>query len=170
MSKTTIKIIRLTSNNPEQTRRAGTLLGQCLQSGDLIALSGELGSGKTTFGVGLGAGWGALDPVTSPTFVMINQYHRADGSLLHHVDAYRLASPADVESIGLLELLNDNATLMIEWPENIAAMLPPERLWIDLDYISATERDLCFTASGSRYEQLLAEYNAAVQANPETQP
>ncbi len=89
------------SRSPEQTRRIGVRLGGMLQAGDVICLQGELGAGKTTFAQGLAQGWGALDSVSSPTFVLVNQYRRADGGLLFHVDAYRLDSVPEAEELDL---------------------------------------------------------------------
>ena len=86
-----------------------------------------------------GGGWGALEQVTSPTFVIVNEYHRADGSALHHVDAYRLGSEADIVSSGFPERLDAQKTLLIEWPEHVTDWLPQERLWISLDYFGERE-------------------------------
>ncbi len=78
------------SRSPEQTRRLGARLGAVLRPGDVICLQGDLGAGKTTFVQGVAQGWGSLDSVSSPTFVIVNEYRRADGDLLFHMDAYRL--------------------------------------------------------------------------------
>lgn len=170
MPETAPQTLELDSSSPQRTRQLGRLLGQCLQQGDLIALSGELGSGKTTFTVGLGAGWGTDDLVTSPTYIIINQYRRPTGQQLHHIDAYRLSGAADAENIGMDDLFADNATLVIEWPEHIADILPTGRLWVDFQASSPTHRALTITATGSRYHQRLAEYRAAIQAAPEPAP
>src|SRR5512140_2132201 len=80
------------SRSPDQTRRMGMRLGALLEPGDLICLSGDLGAGKTTLVQGIARGWGSLDSVTSPTFILVNAYRRPDGQVMHHVDAYRMAS------------------------------------------------------------------------------
>ena len=84
--------VEVFSHSPEQTRRVGMRLGALLQPGDLVCLQGELGAGKTTLVQGVAQGWGSLDPVSSPTFVLVNLYRRPEGSELFHLDAYRLDS------------------------------------------------------------------------------
>ena len=78
------------SQSPEQTRRIGAQLGGALQAGDVICLQGDLGAGKTTFVQGVAQGWGSQDSVSSPTFIIVNEYGRADSGRLFHMDAYRL--------------------------------------------------------------------------------
>ena len=142
------------SRSPEQTRRIGMRLGGMLQAGDIICLQGDLGAGKTTFTQGVAQGWGSLDSVSSPTFILINQYHRADGSLLFHLDAYRLASVPEAEELDLDSILGEGA-LIIEWPERLDGLISPEHLWIDLEHISEEHRQMKFHARGERYDDLL---------------
>jgi tRNA threonylcarbamoyladenosine biosynthesis protein TsaE len=149
------------SHSPEQTIRFGVRLGERLQSGDLLCLNGELGAGKTTFVTGLAQGWGALDPVTSPTFVIVNEYRRADGLRLRHLDCYRLNSGNDALALGLDDLLDDTAPMVVEWPERILEALPPERLNLTLKWMDDTKRNLRLEARGARYEQLLNEFRHA---------
>jgi tRNA threonylcarbamoyladenosine biosynthesis protein TsaE len=144
------------SKSPEQTRRLGMRLGALLQSGDIICLQGELGAGKTTFVQGAAQGWGSLDEVTSPTFVLVNAYNRADGSQLSHFDAYRLESLGEAEELDLDTLLA-NGALFVEWPERIEPILPSERLWAFLEYESEEHRTLRFRSIGSRYDDMLDE-------------
>lgn len=146
------------SNSAEQTARLGTRLGQLLSKGDLICLSGPLGAGKTALAAGVGKGWGTPDLVNSPTFVFVHEYHRpAEAVRLFHVDCYRLSSLEDAESIGIEEILAGDDTVLIEWPERIQPLLPPDRLWIQMDLLdeAGTKRQLTFRASGTRYETLL---------------
>ncbi len=89
------------SHSPEQTRRLGERLGGALQAGDMICLQGDLGAGKTTFVQGLARGWGSLNSVSSPTFILVNMYRRADRSRLFHLDAYRLDSTPEAEELDL---------------------------------------------------------------------
>lgn len=144
------------SRSPEQTRRVGMRLGALLRPGDLVCLQGELGAGKTTFVQGVAQGWGSLDAVSSPTFILVNQYRRADGGLLYHLDAYRLASTLEAAELDLDRLLADGP-LLVEWPERIQALLPSERLWATLEDVAEEERRLLFHASGKRYDAMLAE-------------
>jgi tRNA threonylcarbamoyladenosine biosynthesis protein TsaE len=142
------------SRSPEQTRRLGMRLGALLQSGDLICLQGELGTGKTTLVQGVAQGWGALDAVSSPTFVLVNAYRRPDSSQLFHFDAYRVDSLGEAEELDLESLLFQGP-LVIEWPERVEPLLPVERLWAWLEYEAEEHRAMRFAACGKRYENLL---------------
>ena len=142
------------SRSPEQTRRIGSRLGGALRAGDVICLQGDLGAGKTTFVQGVAQGWGSLDAVSSPTFIIVNEYRRADGGKLFHMDAYRLDSTPEAEELDLDSMLADGA-LLIEWPERIDGLVPAERLWISLEHISEEEREMKFKAIGKRYDELL---------------
>lgn len=150
-------LTQITTATPAETRTLATRLGPHLRPGHLIALQGDLGSGKTTFAAGLAAGWGAREPATSPTFVIIHQYTRADGQRLYHADAYRLTTLADAESAGLLDLLDQpDGALILEWPEHLAAALPPARLTIAFTLIDDTTRQLTLTTSDPDHAALLA--------------
>ena len=149
------------SHSPEQTLRFGARLGERLASGDVISVSGELGAGKTTFIAGVGRGWGALDPVTSPTFVLVHGYRRADGQRLWHLDCYRLNSGAEALAIGFDDLLEAGGVMLIEWPERILEVLPPERLRLALRWVSDTKRGFRLEASGARYTQVLDDFRRA---------
>ena len=149
------------SHSPEQTIRFGARLGERLASGDLVCVSGELGAGKTTFIAGVGRGWGALDPVTSPTFVLVNEYRRADGLRLRHLDCYRLASGAEALAFGFADLLEAEGLMLIEWPERIVEVLPPERLNVGLRWVDDMKRGFRMEAHGARYEDMLHDFRRA---------
>ncbi len=142
------------SRSPEQTRRIGARLGGALQAGDVICLQGDLGAGKTTFVQGVAQGWGSLDSVSSPTFIIVNEYRRANGDKLFHMDAYRLDSAPEADELDLDSMLADGA-LLIEWPERIDGLIPDEHLWIQLEHINEEEREMKFKAAGRRYDELL---------------
>ena len=145
------------SHSVQETEQLGEKLGALLRGGELICLSGDLGAGKTAFTRGIGRGWGALEPVTSPTFTLIHEHHRArDGQTLYHVDGYRLSGAADAWTVGLGELLHGEGVVVIEWPENVADALPAERLWVALDFVDDQARRLTFLASGTWAVALLA--------------
>src|SRR4030067_1016956 len=137
------------SRSPEQTRRIGIRLGGRLQPGDLVCLQGELGAGKTTLAQGVAQGWGALDTVTSPTFVLVNVYRRAGEAQFFHMDAYRIESAPEGEELDLVTMLGEGP-LLIEWADRIAGVLPAERMWIKLEHVSEEQRQMRFTASGQR--------------------
>ncbi len=144
------------SHSPEQTRRVGMRLGGLLQRGEVICLQGELGSGKTTLVQGLAQGWGSLDPVSSPTFIIVNTYRRPDDKKLFHMDAYRLDSAPEAAELDLDEMLSQGS-LLIEWPERIHAILPNSHMWISLEYVKEEHRQMLLRASGERYDALLAD-------------
>jgi len=149
------------SRSPEQTRRLGMRLGALLQPGDLVCLQGELGAGKTTLVQGVAQGWGALDDVSSPTFVLVNAYRRPDSSSLFHFDAYRIDSLGEAEELDLDALLSQGP-LLIEWPERVEPILPVERLWAWLEYESEEHRAMRFAACGKRYESVLDQLRQTV--------
>ena len=142
------------SRSPEQTRWIGMRLGGALQPGDVICLQGDLGAGKTTFVQGIAHGWGSLDPVSSPTFIIVNVYRRADEAHLFHMDAYRLDSTPEAEELDLDAMLAQGP-LIIEWPERMDGLIPPEHLWVQLEHLAEEEREMRFHASGERYDKLL---------------
>jgi tRNA threonylcarbamoyladenosine biosynthesis protein TsaE len=150
------------SHSPEQTVRLGVRLGELIKPGHLICMAGDLGTGKTTLAQGIARGWGSLDQVTSPSFVLINEYHRADSARLFHFDAFRLKGVEEAINMGLLELFDNGGPLLIEWPERIAAILPDEKLWISLRWVDESRRGLHFNGHGSAYERLLREYRKVV--------
>jgi tRNA threonylcarbamoyladenosine biosynthesis protein TsaE len=149
------------SRSPEQTRRLGMRLGALLQPGDLVCLQGQLGAGKTTLVQGAAQGWGTLDAVSSPTFVLVNIYRRPDSSRLFHFDAYRIDSPREAEELDLEAWLSEGP-LMVEWPERVEAILPPGRLWTWLEYEDDEYRAMRFAAFGNRYENLLEALRQSV--------
>ncbi len=149
------------SHSPEQTERLGVRLGELMRPGDLYCIAGDLGSGKTTFAKGIARGWGALDRVTSPSFVLINEYRRADADRLYHFDAFRLEEPEEAIALGLLDLLGDAVPIMVEWPERVGDLLPEQRLWIGLRWVDEMRRNFRFEARGPRYERLLRQFRKA---------
>jgi tRNA threonylcarbamoyladenosine biosynthesis protein TsaE len=143
------------SRSPEQTRRIGMRLGSLLETGDVICLEGELGAGKTTLVQGLAQGWGSLDAVSSPTFILVNVYRRPDDGQLFHLDAYRLESTLEAEELDL-ETMLVQGPLVLEWAERLKAILPDEYLWCELEYVSEEHRQMRLSACGVRYDELLA--------------
>ena len=113
---------RSSSSGPERSIALGTELGGLLQAGDVICLSGELGAGKTIFSRGIGAGWGATIALTSPTYNLVHEHQRhQDDARLYHLDLYRIDGAKDAETLGLDDLLESDAAVILEWPERIQA-------------------------------------------------
>jgi len=148
------------SHSPEQTQRLGVRLGELLEPGTLICLEGALGAGKTCLAQGIGRGCGVAEGLISPTFTLIHEYHRLhNGVPLYHVDMYRVAGVAEAIGLGLEEYLDDRAAIvLIEWPERIGALLPAQKLWIQLRYLAGSKRILLFSAHGERYAALLRQF------------
>ncbi len=157
LSRDTLEFI---SRSPDQTRRLGARLGTLLRGGEVIALEGELGAGKTVLAQGIGTGWGAASPLISPTFVLIRQHTRPrDAMRLYHIDFYRLTSTAEVWALGVEELLGaPDAVCVVEWPEKARELFPPEHLWVSLRWLEDYRRSLLFRASGRHHRALLEQF------------
>lgn len=149
------------SRGAEHTRRVGIRLGSLVGTGDVVCLVGDLGSGKTTLVRGLAAGWGSLDLVSSPSFVLVNLYRRPDGGRLYHLDAYRLSGALEAEDLDL-DAMIETGPLVIEWAERIQFILPKEHIWITLRWINFEQRDMVFSARGAYYQKLLATFRKRV--------
>ena len=149
--------LEIFSRSADQTRRFGMRLGRMLQNGDVLCFSGDLGSGKTTFIQGIAQGWGSVDQVTSPTFVLVNEYYRMDGSTLFHMDAYRIDSTLEAEELDIDRMLHQGV-LVVEWAERIDSILPKERLTIKMDWVADEQRSLVMVPYGERYQNLLHSF------------
>ena len=144
------------SRSPDQTRRLGIHLGNHLKQGDLLCLEGDLGTGKTTLVQGIGQGWGTLDRVTSPTYVIVNEYRRPNHELLFHIDAYRLDDSFEAETLDLDRMFLQGP-LVVEWAERIKDALPAQRLWIQLSFSALEHRTMLLIPQGKRYEQMVEQ-------------
>lgn len=140
------------STDEESTRAIGERLGRLLRRGDVVLLSGELGTGKTCFTQGLARGLGIDQAVTSPSFVLMNEY--AGRETLYHVDLYRMEEVEELDDLGLWDYA-ERGVLVLEWPERGAQLLPGEGVQIELLY-GETENDrvLRIVALGSRGDEL----------------
>ena len=138
---------RLTTKGADETQAVAEALGSQLRVGDLVVLTGELGAGKTTFAKGLARALGVTQPVTSPTFTIVQEY---DGRVpVAHVDVYRLDRIQEVHDLGFEELLEGRVTI-VEWGEAIALVLPRDRVDVrmTLDADAEDRRVLEVAASG----------------------
>jgi len=121
----------LRSTSEQQTREAARSMASSLQRGDVVALYGELGAGKTQFVKGLCDGFHVRDAVTSPTFVILNRYSGVDGRnkeiFLFHFDLYRVQSAEEIYDLGYEEFLFGNGICVVEWAERLGTLLPSRR-------------------------------------------
>jgi tRNA threonylcarbamoyladenosine biosynthesis protein TsaE len=155
------------THSAAQTVRIGQRLGELLHAGDLVLLHGNLGVGKTELVKGIVQGAGSADLVTSPSFVLVNEYQgQTQGRpvQLFHVDLYRLAEASEVTSIGLDDMLSGQDMCLIEWADRAADWLPAEHLAIFMDYLAETKRVLRFIPQGERYQQLVEAFKATTFA------
>lgn len=172
----TAKTITVEATTGEAMRELGKQVAHLTHGGDVILLSGPLGAGKTTFAQGFGAGLNISEPIVSPTFTIARelegQFRDGNSAHLIHVDAYRLGGNAyapgqnaverlldELESLGLDEELedpSDNTVILMEWGEQMAAALAPERLEIHIDRpLNTVSTDETATAETSRADNEL---------------
>jgi tRNA threonylcarbamoyladenosine biosynthesis protein TsaE len=151
------------TSSVDETRKLGAALAELCRPGDVILLAGDLGAGKTAMVQGLGAALGIEEPITSPTFVLARQY---EGRLtLHHIDVYRLDQLDEVYDIGLPEMLDEGAVILIEWGDAVATSVPANYLEVRLTFGGHDdERLLSFRAAGGRWRTRLPGVHRALQA------
>jgi len=150
-----VRILRTKSE--EETISLGKKIGAKLDGGDLLLLKGDLGGGKTTISKGIVAGLGAKEDVTSPTFTIEQIYKGKNDIYIFHYDFYRLLG-GDIAEFEFLENLNsDKAVVLVEWPENLEADLPHERIEIILTFINETTREIQIKTFGAKYQNLLGD-------------
>jgi tRNA threonylcarbamoyladenosine biosynthesis protein TsaE len=150
-----MKALELTTPNPEQTQAIGKRLGEIARPGDVILLVGKLGAGKTCLTQGIAWGLGIADYAASPSFVLVRELH---GRLpLYHMDFYRLENLEEIADLGLDDYFYGGGVSVVEWAEKALALLPPEHLLIEMEYLNDNERRLKFKASGKRYREMLDE-------------
>ena len=142
------------SGSEEETRTLGERMVHCLKPGDVVALSGELGSGKTTFIQGMAVGCG-IEPrmVKSPTFVIHREY---PGRLpMAHVDAYRLTGAAEVAWLDLDLIFSPDKVTVIEWAERFEELIPQQALRLELAHVSAKRRRIRLTSDNTRTKEVV---------------
>ena len=156
--------LELTTESPEETQAVAAKVAASIEPGDVLALCGDLGSGKTCFTQGLAAALGVSEGgvVNSPTFVLLNVYQ---GRLpIYHFDAYRLGNADAWLDLGAEDMLYGEGVCIIEWADMVVEALPDDRLTIEFEHVSISERHLILTPSGPNSGRLV--HSANVQVAP----
>lgn len=128
------------THNEQGTLEIATAFAQTLKPGMIVALSGELGAGKTVFARGIARALGVHDKITSPTFTLINEY-RGD-IMIYHMDFYRLNSIGEILDIGVEDYFFGDGVCLVEWPENMSSRFPEDAVRVTIRYGSDNNRDI----------------------------
>jgi len=144
-----------------ETRKLGEVIGNCLDQGDIVALIGDLGAGKTCMTKGMARSMGVSDQyeITSPTFTIINEYPGI--MTFWHVDAYRLESSREMIDAGFEDFFNSGGVVVIEWAEKILDILPPNTLFVTFEYVDETTRIVRLSGQQSVINQIREAYQHA---------
>ena len=153
-------MLKIISRDTEDTKRIGEVLSSYLFPGAIICLSGNLGAGKTAFVQGIGRGIGITEPITSPTYTIINEYYSARIPL-YHFDVYRLGDSDEMLELGCDEYFFGKGITVVEWADNVRDIIPAQRFWINILYREdLRERDIIIEAQGEIYKRILEEMGA----------
>lgn len=155
VKKKTIDKYRIITQSDTETIKLGQQLGALLEEGDMVALVGELGSGKTWFtkGIALGLGVSPKNVVTSPSFALVNEY---DGEVpFYHIDVYRLESLSEFLSAGLEEFLHCPGVCAMEWADRWPEILPQRRIDVELIILDDRRREITLSGQHSRAKKMI---------------
>lgn len=142
----------LISHSPEETQALGERLGARLGPGDVVGCVGDLGVGKTCFLQGLARGLGVTSEVTSPTFVLVNQYR---GRLpVYHLDAYRTESLTELVDIGVEEMLHGDGVTVVEWADRLRPLLPARTITVAITGLGDEPREIVIEAPAGLADRL----------------
>ncbi|MFH1655458.1 MAG: tRNA (adenosine(37)-N6)-threonylcarbamoyltransferase complex ATPase subunit type 1 TsaE [Candidatus Omnitrophota bacterium] len=146
--------MQIITKNAQQTINFGKRIAKLFKKGDVIALFGNLGAGKTTLVKGIAKGFGlSQNSVNSPSFVLLKAYK---GKMpLYHFDFYRIKNPDEAHNIGLEEFLFSDGVSVIEWAERIRKFLPEECLHIEFKFINENQRKIKLTGKNKYYKDLI---------------
>jgi tRNA threonylcarbamoyladenosine biosynthesis protein TsaE len=146
-------VMVLLSSSPEETFRIGKVLADILEAGDVVALTGELGSGKTCLTQGIANGLGVPEDyvVTSPTFTLINEYPGRQANL-YHLDVYRLTGWADLAEMGYDEYLSGRGIMVVEWAEKVLEVIPDDAFFVVMTYLDENMRRIEFSGCRNRID------------------
>ncbi len=156
-----MKSVVFQTKSSSETIRFGKQIGRLLNCGDVVALMGELGAGKTQFikGLAQGAGVGRSAYVSSPSFTLINEYK---GEMpFYHIDLYRLEEEKEAEELGLEDYFHGEGITAVEWADRIPSLLPGELLRVHIHYTGKQTRSLEIVAKGKRYLNLVNQIQSS---------
>ena len=134
------------STSEADTEARGAALARELAPGSVVLLYGDLGAGKTVFSRGFARGLGVTEPVSSPTYTIVQEYELPTGNRLYHMDLYRISDERAALGFGVDEFLSEpGAISLVEWPERILGLLPDTAIRVELRHRSETEREIKVT-------------------------
>jgi tRNA threonylcarbamoyladenosine biosynthesis protein TsaE len=147
--------LTVVTTSPEETIGVGRKLGALLEAGEVVALKGTLGSGKTWFTKGLALGLGVHPDtvITSPSFALVNEYEGR--CRFFHMDLYRLSGPLEFASAGLEEFLFDSGVAAVEWADRVPEALPEQRIDVDLAIINDCGRQITLSGCHPRAVEII---------------
>lgn len=149
-------MVQWTTKNPAETKALGCRLAPALEAGDVLALCGDLGSGKTTFVQGLAKGLKVAEAVTSPSFVLVREY---PGRLpVYHLDLFRLDRVDDLETIGYDEYVAGQGVTLIEWAQKMRGAMPRDYVELAFTMTGDTARTIAAVPHGPRAKQLVSQW------------
>lgn len=147
MTNFTEKII---SSSEKETENFACRLAESLPVGTLVTLQGDLGAGKTVFARGFARGLGITEPVSSPTYTIVQEYNLPRGGRLYHLDLYRISSADSALAFGVDEFFDDcNAFKLVEWPERAGELIPENAVRITITHLNENEREISMAKSSS---------------------
>jgi len=160
-------VFEIVSGSVEETRALGEQLGRLLRPGDVVALYGELGSGKTTLIQGIATGLGRRpETVKSPTFVLMREY---PGEIpLIHIDGYRLEGSPAVSWLDMDLIFSPHKVTLIEWAERFAGLLPDDHVAATLTHVSTNRRRICLVPAGARAAAIITHLEGTTSASGST--
>jgi tRNA threonylcarbamoyladenosine biosynthesis protein TsaE len=154
-------VLTVVSESPAETTELGEAIGALLEGQEVLCLEGELGSGKTTLVQAIARSLGVIEPITSPTFTLVNEYH-GRGVTLYHVDLYRLHTVDEIVQAGIDDCFRSAGLCLVEWAERARAVLPKEHLYITLEHAGKDKRKISLRAEGAPYRKMLSRLRETV--------
>lgn len=148
-------MLKIKTNNAKETEQLGRLIGESLIGGEIIAMTGDLGAGKTTMTKSIAKGLNIDEHITSPTFTIVNEY---DGRLkLFHFDVYRIGDIEEMYDIGYEEYFYSGGVCIIEWANLIEEILPKNTINIEIYSLDENKREIMITGKGDKFNHIVKE-------------